>query len=81
MAEKKSKNSLEEKPFSFRQYKNGNISIYYNEKEVTILKGKSAQKFSSQIENANEFDGQMIMAKITGNFKRGNEREAKLKGK
>lgn len=72
---------LEEKPFSFRQYKNGSVSVSYEGKEVTILKGIKAQKFSSQIENANELEAQLIMAKITGNFKRGNEREGKLKGK
>ena len=81
MAETKSTNALDEHPFSYRQYKNGNVSVFWKEREVTILKGKSAAKFSSQIENANEFDAQMIMAKITGNFKHGNEREAKLKGR
>ena len=74
-------NPLEDKPFSYRQYKNGNVSVSYEGREVTILKGKNAQKFSSQIENANELEAQLIMAKITGNFKRGNERLAKEKGK
>ncbi len=74
-------NPLDENPFSFREYKNGKISIYWKEKEVMILKGKNAQKFSSQIENTTEFEAQMIMAKLTGNFKRGNERVAKLKGR
>jgi alpha-acetolactate decarboxylase len=43
------------------------------------LKGKKADKFFSQIENAADVEAQLIMAKITGNFKHGNEREAKLK--
>jgi hypothetical protein len=72
-------NNLES--FSYRQYKNGTISIYWNAKEIMILKGKPAQKFASQIEDANESEIQLILAKITGNFKRGNEREAKLKGR
>lgn len=76
-----SANSLEKEPFSYRQYKNGNVSVYYNEREVTILKGKRAETFSAQIGNASEMEAQMMMAKITGNFKRGNEREAKLKGR
>ncbi len=79
MSEEKNTNTLEENPFSYQQYKNGNISICWKEKEVMILKGKKADKFSSQMENASEFDAQMIMAKITGNFKHGNEREARLK--
>lgn len=81
MSEEKNPNTLEEKPFSYRKYKNGKISICWKEKEVMILKGKKADKFSLQMENASEFDAQMMMAKITGNFKHGNEREAKLKGK
>lgn len=72
---------LEENPFSYRTYKNGNVSISFNNQEVKILKGKIAERFLSQIESKSEFEEQLAMAKITGNFKRGNEREAKQKGK
>ena len=81
MAEETYKNALDEKPFSYRKYKNEKISIYWNAREIMILKGKKADKFSSQMENATEFDAQIMMAKITGNFKHGNEREAKLKSR
>ncbi len=74
-----SQNPLLDETFSYRQFKNGKISISWKNKEVMILKGKKADKFSSQMTGANSFDAQMIMAKITGNFKHGNEREAKLK--
>ncbi len=77
MSENSEKNPLEDCPFSFRTYKNGNISVFYYEREVTILKGKNAEHFLSKIENADDSQAQMIMAKITGNFKRGNERQAK----
>lgn len=75
------KNPLEDLPFDFRKYKNGNVSISWKNKEVMILKGENAEKFLSRVENADELDAQMAMAKITGNFKHGNEREGKLKGK
>ncbi|MGI8669201.1 MAG: hypothetical protein ACR2J3_05040 [Aridibacter sp.] len=81
MVNQNSQNALEQEPFSFRQYKNGKISIYWNDREVMFLTGKKADKFFSQMEDASDIEAQMIMAKITGNFKRGNEREAKLKGK
>lgn len=74
-------NFLEDKPFSHRLYKNGNLSVFYRGREVTLLKGKEAQKFLARVENADEMEAQMIMAKVTGNFKRGNEREGKQKGK
>ncbi len=81
MSEEKSQNPLDDKPFSYNKYKNGNVSIYWNEREVTILKGKNAEKFLSQILGKTEFEEQLVMAKITGNFKRGNEREGKTKGR
>lgn len=79
MSENSEKNSLEELPFSFRNFKNGTVSVSFQNREVTILKDKIAEKFNSQIENADEMERQLIMAKITGNFKRGNERVGKLK--
>ncbi len=81
MPEKTEKNPLEDSPFDFRKYKNGNVSVCWKNKEVTILKGANAQKFLADIESADEFEKQLLMAKITGNFKRGNEREGKQKGK
>ena len=81
MSANEEKNPLEDSPFEYRQYKNGNVSVFYNSKEVMTFKGKAAQKFTARIESASEQRAQLIMAKITGNFKRGNEREGKLKGK
>lgn len=81
MPDKTEKNPLEDLSFSYRQYKNGNVSVFYFDKEVTMLKGNEAQKFIVRIEGTSEIEAQMMMAKITGNFKRGNEREAKQKGK
>ena len=81
MAEESTNNPLEDVSFSFRQFKNGAISISYEGKEITILKGKSAANFLAGIENTSEMDEQMAMAKVTGNFKRGNERQAKETGR
>ncbi len=39
-----------------------------------VLKGNDAEKFLSKINYAhNDSEKQLIMAKVTGNFKRGNE--------
>ncbi len=41
-----------------------------------ILKGTDAEKFLNKINHAhNDTEKQLIMAKVTGNFKRGNERQ------
>ncbi len=42
-----------------------------------ILKGKESEKFLAKIANADGFEAQLIMAKITGNFKHGNEKNSK----
>lgn len=61
--------------FSYRTHKNGNVVIYWNELQAAILRGRSAEKFLAKVEWAQEQEAQLLMAKATGNFKRGNERQ------
>ncbi|MBG9447509.1 hypothetical protein ABE67_17875 [Cytobacillus firmus] len=69
------RNRLAEEPFSFRVNKNSTVFLDFNGKQVKILKGKEAEKFLKRMSDAeDENSRQLIMAKITGNFKRGNER-------
>lgn len=69
------RNRLEEEPFSYRISKDNTVFITYFGKQVKILKGKEATKFLSKIHAVNNIkDEQLVMAKVTGNFKRGNER-------
>jgi hypothetical protein len=65
---------LEEGIFSYKKSKDDKVFIFWYDKQVKILKGKESEKFLKKIENADEFEIQLIMAKITGNFKRGNEK-------
>ncbi|MBI1259602.1 MAG: hypothetical protein GC204_19205 [Chloroflexi bacterium] len=65
---------LDEDIFSYRALKNGNVLIYWHEKHVTTLAGKSAEKFLARIEGLDGKAAQLVMAKATGNFKHGNER-------
>ncbi|EEK72335.1 hypothetical protein bcere0007_31960 [Bacillus mycoides] len=62
--------------FHYRATKNNNIVlIEYYGKQIMILKGNDVEKFLNKINRTNnEKEKQLIMAKITGNFKRGNER-------
>lgn len=63
-----------EQPFSYQAHKNGSVHIAYLGKTVSTLKGKEASRFLSKIENCDKASAQLLMAKATGNFKRGNER-------
>lgn len=69
------RNRLNENPFSYQITKDNTVFIEFQGKRVKILKGKEAEKFLERIEDAeDEKEEQLILAKITGNFKRGNER-------
>jgi hypothetical protein len=54
------------------------VRIQWNGKPVMMLKGISAQKLIKKIEKAEGMEVQLILAKITGNFKRGNEKKSNL---
>jgi hypothetical protein len=64
-----------EEVFSYKSSKDKKIFIYWYSKLVMILKGKESEKFLARIANADFQESQLIMAKVTGNFKRGNEKK------
>ncbi|UNP74701.1 hypothetical protein MN033_15585 [Bacillus nitratireducens] len=69
------RNRLDDMMFHYRVTKNNIVLIEYYGKQIIFLKGNDADKFLNKINRANnENEKQLIMAKITGNFKRGNER-------
>lgn len=57
--------------FTFEQRKSGEVVIRHHGKLATTLRGKRASKFLKDIETQSE---QHVMARLTGNYKRGNER-------
>jgi hypothetical protein len=54
--------------------KDEQVFISWRGKQVTILKGKAAQQFISKIARLDGREAQLVIAKATGNFKRGDER-------
>jgi len=65
---------LEEQPFTFRTTKDGKVFIHWHGRQVMILKGKTANKFITSIEQAEDSQqAQLLMARVTGHFKHGNE--------
>jgi hypothetical protein len=65
---------LDEAVFVYQQTKDGKVLISWQNKLVKILKGAEADKFLKKITDLDEKQTQLALAKITGNFKRGNER-------
>ena len=60
--------------FSYRATKDGSVFISWRGEVVVTLKGAKASRFLTQADGASEDGAQMLMARATGNFKRGNER-------
>lgn len=57
--------------FTYQTRKNGEVAISRDGRQVSILRGQAAQKFLKRLET---MDSQELMARTTGNYKRGNER-------
>jgi hypothetical protein len=64
-------------PFSFATRADGTIVIRYHDAPVTLLRGRSAERFTARVAGADAAAAQQLMARATGNFKRGNERAGK----
>ncbi|MBP8251242.1 MAG: hypothetical protein KAX40_02680 [Herpetosiphon sp.] len=73
------RNVLDDEIFDYRVTKNGTVMITWHGKTVKTLSGQKADDFLEKIADLEGKDAQLVMAKITGNFKRGNERTAKSK--
>lgn len=69
------RNRLDEEVFTYRINKDGKIFIAWHGKQIMILKDAKAKKILAQLEAASDDKAiQLILAKVTGNFKHGNER-------
>ena len=62
--------------FAFRPTKGGEVTILRNGIAVKVLRGESARHFLAQIRDAALPEQQQRMARVTGNYSRGNERRA-----
>lgn len=74
MSEIDKRGKLEAEPFAFRTTKDRKVFIDWNGKPILILKGAAAEKFLAAIANADDQQAQLVMARVTGHFKHGNEK-------
>jgi hypothetical protein len=61
---------MSELGFIYETRKSGDVVIRRRGVIVTTLRGRSAAKFLTDVDGA---DPQQVMARVTGNYKRGNE--------
>jgi hypothetical protein len=65
---------LEGNVFSYRVTKDNKVFLFWHGKHIRSLKGMPARAFLEEIAGTDSINAQLIMATVTGNFKRGNER-------
>ena len=68
--------ALADEPFAFRDTKGGQIFLYYRGRQVVTLKGPKSDLLLAALRSADPREAQLLMAKATKNFKRGNENSA-----
>ena len=62
--------------FSYRTTKAGEVFLERGGRTVAVLRGGRADKFLGAIERADAATQQQILARYTGNYRRGNEQRA-----
>jgi len=67
---------MDEGQFSYRATKDGVVFIAWHGRTVVTLRGYKASAFLADVSGADDEQEQMAMARVTGNFKCGNERVA-----
>lgn len=54
--------------------KSGEVVVTHHGVTAAVLRGRAAERFLADIERSD--DPQLVMARVTGNYRRGNERAA-----
>ncbi|HKV31758.1 MAG TPA: hypothetical protein VJT14_12165 [Candidatus Dormibacteraeota bacterium] len=62
--------------FSYRLTASGVLLVRWGGREVRRLAGSRAKALAVQLATATPAEAQQLLARATGNFKRGNERQA-----
>jgi hypothetical protein len=60
--------------FEYRELGDGSVRITHHGRPATTLRGRAAVDFLDDVQRG---DSQQLMARLTGNYRRGNERTAR----
>jgi hypothetical protein len=67
----------QEPGFTYRLRKNGEVAIFHHGRLASTLRGNDAKKFKQEVGEEQSPEAQQLMARVTGNYKHGNERQAR----
>jgi hypothetical protein len=73
MSEIDKRGKLAEQPFTYQTTKDGKVFIHWQGKPVATLQGKAAEKFLKSMADADSAQAQLLIVRVTGHFKHGNE--------
>jgi hypothetical protein len=62
--------------FTYRLRKNGDVEIFHRGRLASTLRGNDAEDFKQEAGEEGSAEAQQLMARVTGNYKHGNERKA-----
>ena len=62
--------------FDYKKTGKDKVLLYWKGKLIKTLSGMAAARFLDKMEQADPGSAQLLIAKATGNFKRGNERHS-----
>lgn len=65
---------LEDRPFTYRITKDGTVRISWRSTVIATVAGAKAGRLIAALDRADDEGAQQLLARATGNFKRGNER-------
>jgi hypothetical protein len=67
---------LGEDPFEYRVTKDGRVLVARGGQQVAVVAGARGARLAARLEGAGERERQLLLAAVTGNYRRGNERRA-----
>ena len=62
--------------FTYRVRKSGEVEIFQRGRLASTLRGRDAEDFKQEAQDESSAEAQQLMARVTGNYKHGNERAA-----
>ena len=60
--------------FGYRLTKDGRVLVSFHGRHVVTVSGAKADRLAAALADADAEQAELLLAKATGNFKRGNER-------
>lgn len=66
---------MADEAFSYTTTKEGRVHIFHHGKLARVLKGSAAQQLLDRVARGDADSAQLAMAKATGQYKFGNERQ------